>query len=236
MLVPAMNEKEMSAEIWKDLAALHKSTLQRVRNEYDRERRKLKIANERTYPRCYPVRTKAKNNWLVFMEKAPAVAKYKTEEDAVFCTVVHFQGSKGWKVFKPLLQSGLLIVYNDHLFIRYNERLQLHLTRPLEIIQRFFTHSGYSEHQVIEKADRLFSMGICRDGILLGEYKPAIKWLVNKTFICRDLYRAGQGETEKKLIIELQTEIAEALANEPACAATHYKANTLEAIKGSRHL
>lgn len=43
MLVPAMNRKEVTNEILKDLFKLQKSTINRLTDEYDHERRKYKI-------------------------------------------------------------------------------------------------------------------------------------------------------------------------------------------------
>ena len=229
-----MSKTEMTVEIWKDLGALYKSTLNRLLAGYDRERRRGKIAKERTYQRCYPIRTRAKNNWLVFLEKAPATPHYKTENDVVYCAVVFYSGPRGYSVFKPLLGQGSIIVYKGHLFTRYNERLQLALNYPLDIVKRFFAHSGYSDHKLIEKKDRLFSMGVTAEGILLGDYWEEHRWLINRTFVNRDLYSAYQDETEKELITEMEEEIATAVAEENHVSTITYKADTLQAIKGNR--
>lgn len=234
MLVPAMTEREITLEIWKDCATLHKSTVNRLGGDYHRERKKLNIDPGQTYPRHYSIRTKAKNNWIVFIEKAPATAKYKSENDVVFCTVVYYYGTKGLQVFKPLIATGLMVVYNGHVFTRYNERLQLNLNQQLDIIKRFFTYSGYSHHDVVEHRTRLFSIGVCREGVLLGDYKPEYKWLVNRTFVCRDLYNQYQDETEKELIDVMQKEIATAFEENGNSYDGRATANTLAAITGKR--
>jgi hypothetical protein len=69
MLVPSMSDNEIRAEVFRDLEKLHQSTIQRLNTEYEKERRKLKIAKERTYLRHYPIKTAAKNNWIIYIGK-----------------------------------------------------------------------------------------------------------------------------------------------------------------------
>jgi hypothetical protein len=62
MIVPAMNKKEIEAEIKKDLAKIYKSTIPRLAVEYDRERRKLKIDKADDYKKIYCIKTGSKNS------------------------------------------------------------------------------------------------------------------------------------------------------------------------------
>lgn len=236
MLVPAMNEKEINVEVIKDFLKIFKSTLPRLSDEYHKERKKLEIDKERTYQRCYKIRTASKNNWLLFIEKSPTKTKYKNVDDTVYCAITYYHTAKGMRVFKPLIKQEIMIVYNGHVFSRYNERLGLNLDKPMDILQHFFAHCGYSDHKIVEKKNRFFSFGVCKDGILLGDYLPEQGWLINKTFVSRNIYHSHQDETEKELIEEMQKELDEAIAADGNTKAIRYHADTYEAIMGKRKL
>ncbi|RZJ98758.1 MAG: hypothetical protein EOO46_24305, partial [Flavobacterium sp.] len=114
-----MNNQELTKAVWQDLAAIKKaSTPDRLQQEYNKERRKKKVPVESTYQRCYPIRTKAKNNWLIFLLKTPIVQNYRGTNDISFYPVVYYFGPKGFTVFKPDTDSDMLFVYNGHVFTR----------------------------------------------------------------------------------------------------------------------
>ena len=54
-------------------------------------------------------------------------------------------------------------------------------------------------------------MGVSSEGILLSELKYDGLWLINKTFVSRDITRTYQDDAESKLIAAMQMEIAAAL-------------------------
>lgn len=131
MLLSTMNDQELTRAVWLDFTAINKSsTISRLRDEYDRERRKKKILPESSYVRCFSIRSKAKNNWIIFMEKAPIMPKYRAAGDIAFHCVVYYFGTKGFTVFKPDEDDRLIHVYQSHVFTRYCQRMQLHLSNP----------------------------------------------------------------------------------------------------------
>src|SRR5688500_11239008 len=204
MLVPTMNDKEIRAEIFNDHEKLHQSTIPRLNTEYQKERRKLKIAKERTYLRHYSVKTASKNNWIIYIGKAPSAEKYNNTNDLIYFSIVYYYGKDGLTVFKPLADSKVLVEYYGHLFSRYNERLELNLSEPIEMIQHFFTYNGASDHTAVDKDGACYSIGICQEGLLLGIVKEDGRWLVNKTFISKDLFRPDQDESEREMIALLE--------------------------------
>ena len=198
-----MNDQELTRAVWQDLAAIEQSsTLARLHEEYDKERRKKKVGAETSYLRYYPIRTKAKNNWIIFLLKSPEVSRYRNSQDISFYPIVYYFGPKGFTVFKPDSASGLLFVFQGHVFTRYCQRMQLSFSDPLEKIRHFFTHNAVAEHQVTTQKNRLLSIGICRDGALLGEYRENIKWVFNRTFVNREVFRRYQHRVERQIAEE----------------------------------
>lgn len=137
MLVESMNHNEISKEVATDWLNIQKS-LDRLANEYDRERRKNKVDKRETYSRAYPLKTNKKNTWIVFFSKAPAVNSYKGLADLNVLAIVYYHNLLGLRVFK-LGASGGLVVYNGHLFQRYNERMGLNISNPVDIVKHFLS-------------------------------------------------------------------------------------------------
>ena len=131
MLVEAMNPVEIATQVYREYSKIYFTTAQRLLKEYDRERRKLKIDKSRIYTRHYTIKTAQKNNWIIFIGKAPSKEKYKGMECANTCCMVYYYTSKGFRVFVPV-SDKIFVVYNGHVFKRYNERLNLNLASTLE--------------------------------------------------------------------------------------------------------
>ena len=226
-----MNDQELTKAVWQDHAAIiQASTLTRLHGEYDRERRKKKVPADSAYPRCYPIRTKAKNNWLIFLLKTPLSPKYRGTDDISFYPVVYYFGPKGFTVFKPDTASGMLFVYQGHVFTRYSQRMQLELSDPVEKIQHFFTYNACADHHVKERKARLFSIGICRDGALLGDYRDDLKWILNRTFVNRDVFYRYQQKAELQTIKETTATITKAMNGQASLATAYRNANIAHAI------
>lgn len=212
MLVRSMNPDEITLEILRDFDKLRATTAERLGDEYDRERRKLKIDACKTYPKVYPIKTAAKNTWLLFLGKMPKHPKYKGRDSININFVVYYYGDKGLRVFNRT--TGYAIdVYNNHFFKRYNQRMNLKLDDPIDIVKNYFMYGGFSAYSVIKKNDKEYTIGVSSEGILLGELRHNRTWLINKTFISRDLARPDQDEIENKLIANLQKEIDKALSS-----------------------
>jgi hypothetical protein len=46
-------------------------------------------------------------------------------------------------------------IFNGHFFSRYDERLNLNLKKPLEIVKTFFNNSGYFQYSWLRKTVNL---------------------------------------------------------------------------------
>jgi len=102
MLVEAMNPVEIATQVYREYSKIYFTTAQRLLKEYDRERRKLKIDKSRIYTRHYTIKTAQKNNWIIFIGKAPSKEKYKGMECANTCCMVYYYTSKGFRVLVPV--------------------------------------------------------------------------------------------------------------------------------------
>ena len=78
--VPAMNHYEIATPVKREYNKIYKTTLRRLGAEYDRESRKLRINKGDLYPKEYEIKTPGKNNWIIFLHKAPGVKKYTGTE------------------------------------------------------------------------------------------------------------------------------------------------------------
>lgn len=204
MLVPTMNQQEVTAEVVRDQKKLMDISYPRLLMEYDRERKKLKIDKTKPYCKAYHIRTAAKNNWILFIEKSHSEPVYKTVADTAFGCVVYYRSKEGLKVLRQAKGHFVIEAYNGHVFTRYNERMHLNLSKSKDIIEAFFKNNGYSNIELIDKNEKRHTHGICKEGILLGECKTDPDWLIHKTFISKDLKREDQDEKERKLMLALQ--------------------------------
>ena len=209
MLVPAMNRQELYAQVAKENNKLCETTMQRLADDYDRERKKLKIKKESDYFKDYQIKTGGKNTWFIFFHKCPSKEIYTGKDCISFLNVVYYYDKIGLKVLY-VDENQTMSTYSGHFFKRYNERLGLNISNPLEIVKVFFKNCGYAHANVIEKKNKLYLFGVVKDGLILGDYHQdpiTTEW---KTFISRDLKRVDQEEQEKSIIESLQMDVIKA--------------------------
>lgn len=230
MIVTTMTPQELTKEIYSDWEIATKSW-DRLSRNYDRERRRGKIAKGNSYDRAYEIKTKKKNSWIFILSKAPSIENYKDLSSINVCSLVYYYSPIGIRVFK-IMPSGGLSVYNGHLFTRYNERMNLGLSIPLEIVKRFFINNGYYTSKVLPRGDREFTLSVCKEGILLGEIQEERRWIVHKTFITREDVVTDQDNIEKDLLNSLQSEIEAELNSQKFNRDTYdFKADIIKGIK-----
>ncbi|MGN6163803.1 MAG: hypothetical protein ACTHOF_04610 [Flavisolibacter sp.] len=204
-----MNIEEVAQEVIRDFHKLLDTTIMRLCDEYERERKKLKIARERTYTKVYTVKTARKNNWIIFIAKQPAAEVYTDRGQLSFGAVTYFWDDEGLKVLE-YKNTNVFQVYKGHLFTRYNSRMKLGLDKPVDIIKHFFIHNCYSGYETVIKNHKVYFIGFAKDGLLLGQCgelsekqgsMPVVLW---RTFVSRDLIRHHQAKKEKKRIKEME--------------------------------
>jgi len=209
MLVETMTPGELSLEIFAELKVLD-ITKERLMLEYDRERRRLKVGKEKDYIKTYPIKTKKKNTWLIFMLKHPAEEKYKGIGSIATFRLVYYYNARGLRVFEPY-EKTRLSVYNGHLYKRYNERMGLGLSCPLEIVKHFHINNQAMGIRILSSEGKDHLVAVCKEGLLLGELQEGKAWEVYKTFITREDLSTYLEETERDLINSLLDEINKAV-------------------------
>jgi hypothetical protein len=198
MLVEKMLDHEVKVEILKDFDILYNgNTLLRLHDKYNRERIVKKINKVDSYDKTYRIKTKSKNNWLVLMQKVSTKNKYQSKYDISVCTIVYYYTNIGLRAFK-VDPDGKVVVYNGHLFKRYNERLGLGIIDPIEIIEHFFQRSGY----IFGESDHGVVISVCHNGYVLGEDYKGV-WTVYKTFLSDKEAGNKHKKVEKRLISDM---------------------------------
>jgi hypothetical protein len=208
MLVPAMNYKEIAAQIKSEYHKICATTVLRLGAEYDRERRKLKVSKEALYPKEYEIKTAGKNNWIIFLHKGPGEKKYTGTQNLCFLCVLYYYSEKGLMAF-TLAEDAQLAGFTSHFFKRYNERLCLNLLNPIDVVKAFFRKGMYCTFKVVERNNRPHIIAFGVDGIRFGEIKHDSTYVEWKTFVTRELAYRKQNELEHKLTKDLMREMGE---------------------------
>lgn len=202
MLLSTMNPAEITAEVRKDYDTLLSTTILRLGSEYERERKKKKIDARRTYTRLYTVKTARKNNWIIVIGKAPSREKYTDITSLTHSSVTYFYDKEGLKVYHPC-NLNIVQVYKGHFFQRYNQRLNLGLSNPVDIIKRYFYCNRFCCEDMQVRNGKIYMIGFSKAGLLLGEFQHHIDWILWRTFISRDLVRDYQQRKEKDRLLGL---------------------------------
>jgi hypothetical protein len=228
-----MNITEITAQVQRDYEKITDTTLIRLRDEYDRERKKLKIDKRRTYSKIYTFKTAAKNNWIVVLAKAPSSECYQSGTVClVHKAVTYYYDERGLKVVtwtKPVLE-----MWTGHFFKRYNERLKLGLNTPVDSIKHYLIHNQHTGYECTCKNKIAYLTGYAKDGLLLGNLQ-SFEWLLWRTFVSRDLLRSNQNEMQQQLIKKMETDLIKSAAkntksDEPSL---HYNWSRLKVLKGN---
>lgn len=208
MLLESMTELEVHNEIMSDYKLLN-PILQKVYIQYHNLRKNLRILKDRPYIKHYPVKSPRNNNWIIVVGKVPG-KNYKSINDVASQEVTYYYTKIGFRAFNPLFDLKELKpiiglgVFNGHFFQRYNERMGLGLTEPVNIMIKYFSTNHVSSTSVLLGCTK--SYGVCNDGILLGEVKSSMEktWLLHRTFITHSMKRQDQISFEKRFISEMK--------------------------------
>lgn len=205
MILPTMTNQEISRIAENEFRLIQSRYFELKAKEYDKIRRRNKIPKTAIFRKSFEFRTPSKNNWILILGKAPADKKYKGMESITFCSLFYYYTSIGLRVFK-IIPTGGLAVYNAHFFSRYNERMNLGISSPLDKVKHFFQCNGFSVGKEIEKDDRIMVFSKCRDGYMLGDYKEP-NWIIYKTFIPNNYAWPDQTDEGEALMKSLMNDI-----------------------------
>lgn len=198
MLVEAMNYQEISQEVMKDFMKLRSTTEERLAEMYDRERRKLKVDKYSCYPKAYSVKTGTKNNWIIIFRKSTVHEKYKSQKEINVHYIVYYHTAKGLNVISH--SNNYHELFYGHFFKRYNERMKLNLDKHVDIVTDYFLNTPEIYYKITTKNNCNATIGVCDKGYLMGEYLPKENFVINKTFVSKDISHEGQRKAEKYLM------------------------------------
>lgn len=163
--------------------------------DYIKERNLKKIPSLDKYAKTYEIKTKRKNKWII---------SFDFVKNGVIHTVfsAYYYTSKGLRVVQPA--KGQYMIFNSHVFKRWNERLNKNIVQPIDMIKYFLSINDNVVVKYYPK-DESVVFGIVPDGFILGnKYSKDI--IIVKTFINRDLARKDQCETENEILEALKYE------------------------------
>lgn len=194
-----MNHKEVSAEFMRDFQKINATTLERLLLEYHRERKKWKINPAKDYGKVYTIKTKAKNNWIIILRKPYSISKYKNTGDICYSCITYYYSTEGLIVLRHRDDGNSIEAYWGHFFTRYNQRMHLNLSTTVEIIKTFFINSGSIGYHIYPKQG-FRTTGICSEGFLFGKLDTESNWIINKTFVSREIAFDSQNKAGQKIM------------------------------------
>jgi hypothetical protein len=206
MILDTMNDFEIFSEIQRDYNLIVNRSIERYEKDYDKIRRHNSIPKDAEFPKCFELRTHAKNDWILILSKAPAENKYKGLDSICYCFLVYYYTKVGIRVFKVDFQYGIA-AFNAHFFSRYNERLNLGLINTIDKVKHYFSNNSYAISLVKDNNSAFNVVGKCKDGFRLGCYLENKPWVIYKTFISNSMTSEEQKEIGSELMNSLRQQI-----------------------------
>lgn len=231
MILSTMSYKELNKEVNLDVEKItSSSTLSRLTQEYDKQRKKQKIDKKAVFPVYKEIKTHEKNHWIILLNKATNCEKYEnvTHIGITFLTY-YYQGDK-LRVIKSM-PSGGIAIYNHHLFQRYNERLGLKIANILGVVKKYFLNNSNVIYTNQKPDEFIDSIGVISDGFILGRILDEGKVIINNTFISKSMAFEEQLEKEEHSIKNIEAHLQEFLINYPDHEYTSYVQSILNGIK-----
>lgn len=192
MIVPSMTLEEIKEEIRKDYPILKR------KSEYvaKKMRRTLRPARRQEIIRLFDYTSKYKNTWIYLVNVSKKHYKMKY--------LVYYYGHRGLTALQ-LGRGDQLMYCTAHFFQRYNERLQLNLTLPVDILHTFMEDGHLYQFEHLEEVEPgIFkTFGAARSGVVLGMYNEGLNLYKANTFLTNDMLRGDQVERQAYLAEKL---------------------------------
>jgi hypothetical protein len=211
MIVHTMTYAEIHKEVETDFKTIQSSTtFLRLTEEYFREIKRFKIDKTKNYPVYKKIKTKAKNTWYILFNKNRTSISLNDYSDIANTFLVSYYSLNKLRVIK-VNPSGGLTFFNSHVFVRFNERMNLGLNNLEKIINEFFINNSniiyqYKDDEV--KTDTVTdTFGTSYDGILLGKLLKKENVIINNTFVNKKQLFDEQIEIEKLSIENIENYI-----------------------------
>ena len=194
MLVPSMNLEEIKKEIAKDFSVVfRKATYLEKELKHN-----LKHRHFEKEIRFHDYLSKYKNNWIIRVEEQ--------KKGSMVTFITWYYNETGLTAIIPVENNDYLSFYTAGFFKSFNERMQLNLTLPNDIIR------AYADENLITEDVKL---GYCAKGIykfychtphgyVLGTCDEYQKFYKIYAFMTREMLKGRQGELEKVMNEEVE--------------------------------
>lgn len=197
MLVHGMSLEELRHEIKEDKPAiLHK--LVGLAKKTVKHMRKTHMSS---FHKSFDYISPRKNNWIV---------GYTFSEPNIETATVHFLAIMyrpiGFTVFYPPPKSDMLLIYTDHFFKRYNQRLELNLVNPKDKIRHFVLNASEAPYEKMEdiKPGMFSVFARIRQGVMLGVKYSDLKFVKFNTFLSEKDLKGDQIQLAQNLKKQIQ--------------------------------
>lgn len=193
MLVPAMTLSEIRKEILSDFIVVKRKVFY-LGEKIIKEMRKHHIKND---VRFVDYLSKQKNTWLFLFQ-------YE-HKDVSIGTTVYYYGRTGLVVITIDVGKERLHFHTAHFIRRYNERRNLGLVKPEDIIRKYLKDNRQISYQRLEEiapgVHRIF--GVIQTGIVLGYSNSNLNMIKLNTYITHEMLKGQQLKLEDYLKAKL---------------------------------
>jgi len=197
----SININDVHTRLRREYNGLMAGQVPQLATVYNKRRETSKVKEKATYANAYPVKSTAGNNWIIFIQKSPDVKKYIDKNSISILAVTYHYCNEGLKAFY-LADNNVIVGFNPHFFERYNERMNLNLAHPLDIVKAFFKKGIYCYSGLIKKKDgNKQPIAIRADGVQLGEYYVKDSYMEWRTFVNREITNLNQQRAANKIIM-----------------------------------
>ena len=194
MLVPAMTLAEIKKEIDKDFPIVRNKgiyVMKKLLHEY-------KPRGGEMIVKFIDYLSKYKNNWIIRFGL--------TKKNPNMSTIAFYYGEKGLVAIAPLDNGALLAFHTSHFFKRFNERLNLNLTLPNDIIRRYMNENDRYEVEFLDEySPGVFSIFCAaRSGYILGSQDDNMHVIRMNTIITPAMLKGSQRSLAEELNEEMK--------------------------------
>jgi len=184
MIVNTMNVDEVCHELLLEYDAVVRRGLSLMRI-YEQEMNRKHITHTTKLTEYLSPRH---NHWLILLmheghvtDGSPTLYQYN-ENGMMSYSVSHFE------------KRRRVIIQNGHFFKRYNERMKLNLTKPIDILKHYMKYNNIIQPTITNEGveDKRIVLAEVYGGAALGYFIPEQEYLCMKTFVTHDMLHKTQ--------------------------------------------
>lgn len=193
MFVESMSFKEIRQEILSDITTVQNKLLAQAKTIS----KVMRKTNIRRIKKFYEYRSPVnKNHWLYQLE---IIDPYSTR--FYVNLISQFTTTHGYCAVTYIPDSGRTYIFKSHFFTRYNQRNEIGLVMPKDIMETFLDENPYYVHRLLEQTgpDKHEVFVQFAYGVGLGEYYSSLNLFNIRTFITNDMLKSNQIEISHEI-------------------------------------